>query len=113
MATPTQPYQLRVAMARDCLYLWPVVMVRSGGEEEEAVSSSEQLLGRLCQLMVSLLQDTDGDVREEMAKTVTELLSGRLKELEDKYRPLWGGGGELSYTFSSVNPLPLQEFDQL
>ena len=66
LVPPTQPYQVRQAVAAGLTRLWPLAM------EEEAGGSS---LALSCRLVVQLLQDTDCEVREEMALAVSALLS--------------------------------------
>ena len=59
---PTQPVELRIAVARSLLELWNVV--------HETVDITVY-----CKLVVDLLQDADVDVREEMAESVAAIIA--------------------------------------
>ena len=60
--SPTQPVELRIAVARSLLKLWNVV--------HETVDITVY-----CKLVVDLLQDADVDVREEMAESVAAIIA--------------------------------------
>ena len=65
LSVPTHPYQIREAIASSLLKLWPLVLL-SGHDD----------IAKCCRLVLGLLQDSDGDVRREMAAAVSELLAG-------------------------------------
>ena len=65
LAVQTQSFHIREAVAANLLRVWPVV--RRG----EGVP-----LTKCCQLLVRMLQDSDGEVRQEMAGGVSGLLQG-------------------------------------
>jgi len=68
-AVPTQPDQLRTAIASNLMDLWPLV---TAGSCEGKVT----LLMGHCHLVVRLLQDPDEDVRVAMANAVAKFLQG-------------------------------------
>ncbi len=62
LVLPTRPHQVRQAVAAGLTRLWPL---EEGGSP----------LALFCQLVVQLLQDTDSDIREDMALGTSELLA--------------------------------------
>ena len=64
---PTQPYEIRVAVARELAQLWLAILSSSNGKE---------VVPTCCQLVLNLLQDSDIDVRTHMAISVAKILPG-------------------------------------
>ena len=68
-AVPTQPDQLRAAIASSLMDLWLLVVPGS-------CEGKTALLMSHCRLVVRLLQDPDEDVRTAMANAVAKFLQG-------------------------------------
>lgn len=67
VCVPTQPYEIRVAVARELARLWSAILNLSDGMEVVPTCS---------QLVLNLLQDSDVDVRTNMAVSVAKILPG-------------------------------------
>ena len=67
---PTQPFEIRIAIANTLSQLLPVLKQLSPSNQ------AEQLLKLFCKLVVTVLQDSDSDVRLSMATEVAKLLPG-------------------------------------
>lgn len=65
LTAPTEPYQVREAIASCLLGVWPPSL--TAGHDEAVLC---------CRLVMQLLQDADTDVREEMARAVSQQLEG-------------------------------------
>ena len=62
----TEPFLIREAIAANLMGVWPVLVQ----------SEDKTLLARGCKLVVGLLQDTDADIRQEMATAVSGIVTG-------------------------------------
>ena len=67
VCVPTQPYEIRVAVARELAQFWSVIISSPNGKE---------VVPTCCQLVLNLLQDSDVDVRTHMAISVAKILPG-------------------------------------
>ena len=67
VCVPTQPYEIRVAVARELAPLWSAIL--SSSNKKEVVPTT-------CQLVLNLLQDSDIDVRTHTAISVAKILPG-------------------------------------
>ena len=66
---PTQPYEIRVAVAKELPHLWSAIL---------SSSHRKEVIPICCQLMLNLLQDSDIDVRTHMAISVVKILPGMI-----------------------------------
>ena len=64
---PTQPYEIRVAVASELPRLWSAIL---------SSSHVREVVHTCCQLVLNLLQDSDIDVRSCMAVSVAKMLPG-------------------------------------
>ena len=69
VCVPTQPYEIRVAVARELAQLWSAIL---------SSSSKKEVISTCCQLVLNLLQDSDIDVRTHMAVSVAKILPGTI-----------------------------------
>ena len=65
VSVPTQPFEIRIAVAEQLNILWDLALL------------SPPSLSALSMLIVTLLQDSDQDVRTQAAAAVTKILPGR------------------------------------
>ena len=81
VCVPTQPYEIRVAVARELAQFWSVIISSPNGKE---------VVPTCCQLVLNLLQDSDVDVRTHMAISVAKILPGImivLYHISEAYEP--------------------------
>ena len=64
---PTQPYEIRVAVAREVPQVWSAILDSS---------CKTEVIPPCCRLVVNLLQDSDIDVRTNTAISVARMLPG-------------------------------------
>ena len=67
---PTQPYEIRVAVARELPCMWSAIL--SSPHRNDVIPTC-------CQLVLNLLQDSDIDVRTHMAVSVAKILPGMIQ----------------------------------
>jgi hypothetical protein len=70
VCVPTQPYEIRVAVARELAQLWSAILGSPNGKKE--------VVPTCCQLVLNLLQDSDIDVRTRMAVSIAKTLPGTI-----------------------------------
>ena len=63
---PTEPFEIRFAIATDLLKLWHLALYATNSE-----------IARCCNVVVNLLQDTDSEIRERIAEHAALLLKSK------------------------------------
>lgn len=69
VCVPTQPYEIRVAVASELAQLWSTIL---------SSPSKKEVIPTCSQLVLNLLQDSDIDVRTHMAVSVAKILPGTI-----------------------------------